>query len=58
MSYTAHDCPDCGGIILTDDGEEYECEDCGAEFFGHIYHYEEGGWSYIIEGRVSGLTPA
>ncbi len=26
------ECPNCGGHLSTDDGTDYACDDCGADF--------------------------
>ncbi|WP_276260194.1 hypothetical protein [Haloglomus litoreum] len=31
-SQAGSDCPECGGQLVSDDGMEYTCRDCGRTF--------------------------
>lgn len=48
MNQTAHNCTECGEEIVTDDGEIFECDNCGATYRGHTEDH-----AYVIEGRVA-----
>jgi uncharacterized protein (DUF983 family) len=32
---TAHDCPDCGEGLTTEDGVVHNCEPCGEQFWAY-----------------------
>lgn len=54
VNQTAHDCPDCGDLLLADDSKgqdnvEYECPGCGSEFEGFI---GKRSMDYVVERRL------
>jgi predicted RNA-binding Zn-ribbon protein involved in translation (DUF1610 family) len=51
MNVTAHNCPDCGSLLIVDDtipdDLTFECPDCFSTFGGHV-DTSCGGFAYVL----------